>query len=65
MVVDRREDNFDLNDSRVIRNFTISPRPSGAFRFVRLRRIGQNHGTFTSYRIGICALELFGALSGE
>ena len=60
-VVDRRENNSDLNGRHLTRNFAISPRPSGAFRFVRLRQTGKNHKG--NDLVWICAFELFGALS--
>ena len=60
-VVDRRENNSDLNGEHLTRNFAVGTRPSGAFRFVRLRLTGKNH--FGDDRLYICALELFGALS--
>ena len=63
VVVDRRTDNFDLNDRNVTRNFVLNTPPSGAFRFVRLRLTGTNHYGDDSLRIG--ALELFGALSSQ
>ena len=63
VVVDRRKDNFDLNDRHVTRNFGLSTPPSGAFRFVRLRLTGKNHHGDDYLRIG--ALELFGALSSQ
>ena len=62
-VVDSREDNNELNDKHVIRNFEISAPPSGAFRFVRLRLTGENH--FGKDYLSINALELFGTLSRE
>ena len=61
-VVDSRESNFDLDGKFVTRNFAVSAPPSGAFRFVRLRHTGKNHRG-DDY-LAICALELFGALSG-
>ena len=60
-VVDRRENNFDLDGSHLTRNFALGTRPSGAFRFVRLRQTGKNHAGYDY--LSICALELFGALS--
>ena len=60
-VVDSRENNSDLNDYCVTRNFAISAPASGAFRFVRLRLTGKNHQG--SVLLPICAFELFGALS--
>ena len=59
--VDSREDNNDLNDEHVTRNFSLGTPPSGAFRFVRLRQTGENH--WGSDILAICALELFGVLS--
>ena len=63
-VVDRRENNNDLNGhgKSVTHNFEIRciP-PSGAFRFVRLRQTGENH--WENNQLLIRALELFGALS--
>ena len=60
-VVDARENNEDLNDRHVIRNFSLGTPLSGAFRFVRLRLTGKNHEGHDSLKI--CALELFGTLS--
>ena len=60
-IVDRRDNNFDLNVSHVTRNFAISNRPSGSFRFIRLRQTGPNHrgdGVLES-----TSLEIFGTLS--
>ena len=62
-VVDSREDNNELNDTHVTRNFAISAPTSGAFRFVRLRLTGKNH--YGNDCLALCALELFGALSRE
>ena len=58
-VVDSRENNSDLNDKCVIRNFAISAPQSEAFRFVRLCQTGKNH--CGDHRLAICALELFGS----
>ena len=63
VVVDSRENNFDLNDKFVTRNFAISAHPSGAFRFVRFRQTGKNHRGKDFLQI--CSLELFGTLSRE
>ena len=60
-VVDSREDNEDLNDQYVTRNFSLGSPPSGAFRFVRLRQTEKNHKGKDV--LAICALELFGTLS--
>ena len=62
-VVDSRENNTDLNDKSVTRNFALSAPRSRAFRFVRLRLTGKNHAGFDY--LWICSLELFGALSAE
>ena len=62
-VVDSRENSFDLNDKFVTRNFAVSARPSGAFRFVRLRLTGKNHRGENFLQV--CALELFGTLTRE
>ena len=59
--VDSRENNSDLNGGHLTRNFAVGARPSGAFRFVRLRLTGRNH--HGNDHLWICALELFGALS--
>ena len=61
--VDFRTDNNDLNDEHMTHNFSLGTPQSGAFRFVRLRLTGKNHGG--SDDLNICALELFGALSLE
>lgn len=58
--VDRRDNNNDLNDFRVTRNFRITRIASERFRFVRLRQIGPNHRC--GYYIGITAMEIFGIL---
>ena len=60
-VVDSRENNSDLNDKLVTRNFAVSAPPSGAFRFVRLRQTGKNHDRNDC--LWICSLELFGTVS--
>ena len=60
-IVDRRDNNFDLNVSHVTRNFAISNRPSGSFRFIRLRQTGPNHRG--DGVLEITSLEIFGTLS--
>ena len=60
-VVDSRENNSDLNDKSVTRNFALSAPRSRAFRFVRLRLTGKNHRGFDY--LWICSL--FGAVSAE
>ena len=70
-VVDSRQNNNDLNDKNVTRNFSLGTPQSGAFRFVRLRLTGKNHGGSDNLDIcgsdilAISALELFGTLSLE
>ena len=59
--VDSRNDNFDLNDKLVTRNFAISAPLSGSFRFVRLRQTGKNHAG--NDRLGLSRLEIFGKVS--
>ena len=58
--VDRRDNNYDLNDRHVTRNFGVSHGTSERFRFIRLRQTGQNHrGDFC---VILTALEVFGVL---
>ena len=63
VVIDRRENNFDLNHSLVTRNFEISAPPSGAFRLVRLHQTGENH--WGHDKLVTSGFELFGALAIE
>ena len=58
--VDRRDNNNDLNDAHVTRNFRIPKIASERSRFVRLRQIGPNHRL--GYYMGITAMEIFGIL---
>ena len=62
-IVDTRAENEDLNASHVTRNFQVSARPSGGFRFVRLRETGKNHGGYDY--LDLTSLELFGTLSSQ
>ena len=62
-VVDSRENNNELDDSFVTRNFALSALPSGSFRFVRLHQTGKNHEG--NDRLSFPSLELFGTLSSE
>ena len=62
-VVDSRGENEDLNATHVTCNFTISARPGGGFRFVRLRQTGKNHGGYDY--LDLTSLELFGTLSSQ
>ena len=62
-VVDSRDDNNDLNDKHVTRNFALGTPQGGSFRFVRLRQTGKNH--YGNDHLIISALELFGVLSRE
>ena len=59
-IVDRRENNEDLNFPYVARNFALSAHPTEKFRFVRLRQTGKNHSGNDC--LCISALELFGEL---
>ena len=60
-VIDRRDNNDELNDKHVIRNFRISPTPSESFRFIRLRQTGKNHKGKDF--LTLTALEIFGFFS--
>ena len=62
-VVDRRENNEDLNGEYVTRNFALSAPPSGRFRFVRLRQTGKTHGGRDI--LILASLEVFGTLSPQ
>ena len=62
-VVDRRDDNQDLNGRYVTHNFAINSPQQGSFRFVRLRQTGKNHAGNDGLRI--TSLEVFGTLSLE
>ena len=63
VVVDRREVNSDLNDSRETHNFSISAEPRDSFRYVRLRQTGPTHSG--NDVLCISKLELFGKLFAE
>jgi hypothetical protein len=56
--IDRREDNYDLNGSHLIKTFQV--RTSLVCRFVRMRQIGKNHCGFDIMILS--AFELFGTL---
>ena len=60
-IIDQRDDNSDLNDKHVIRNFAVSNRLSVPHRYVRLRSTGKDHSG-NDY-LQICAFELFGSIS--
>ena len=60
-IVDRRENNNNLNDTLAIDNFSINPVPNGGFRFIRLRQIGKNHKG--NDQLCISSLEVFGTLT--
>ena len=62
-IVDRRDDNDDLKDNDVIRNFEIIDCPSGSFRFVRFRQTGRNHAGQSVLQV--TALEVFGTLTDK
>ena len=59
--IDRRDDNFDLNEEFVTANFKISRVPMSAFRFLRLRMTGVNH--WAGNILVLNALEIFGSYS--
>lgn len=60
-VVDRRDNNSDLNGSHATHNFPLSHVPGESFRFVRLRQTGPNH--LSVYYVSITALEIFGTIA--
>ena len=61
VIVDSRQNNFDLNRRLVIRNFKVSrPRRFDCF---RLRQTGKNH--HGDDRLCICVLELFGTFESR
>ena len=59
-VIDRRENNSELNGRHLTRNFAITSELSEPFRFIRLRLTGENHEG--GHRLVICSLEVFGWL---
>ena len=62
-VVDRRENNEDLNGKNVVHKFEISAPPSGGFRFIHLRLTGKNHDG--NDRLDLSGLEVFGTISSQ
>ena len=62
-VVDRRENNEDLNAPHAAHSFAISAPPRGSFRFVRLRQTGKNHGGNDA--LLLASLDVFGTLAGR
>ena len=58
--VDRRDNNYDLNEKHVIRNFKLSRVPNESFRFIRLRQTGPNH--WGMYWLKLTSWEIFGTL---
>ena len=61
--VDRRDNNNDLNNSSVTRNFAVSSTGQEGYRYIRLRQTGPNH--HGDYWVEIASLEIFGGLSNE
>ena len=62
-ILDRRDNNHDLNDEFALHNFSISPVPTNSFRFLRLRLTGQDHyESHVLYYLIITSLEVFGTL---
>ena len=61
--LDKRENNNDLNDKHVIRNFSITEGDGKEFEYLRLRQIGKNH--YGDDLLVISSLELFGTLCAE
>ena len=62
-VVDRHENNGDLKSEYLTRNFSITTRPPGSFRFVRLRQTGKNNEGDDF--LALSSLEVFGTLSTQ
>ena len=62
-IVDRRENNEDLKENYATCNFTISARPPGSFRFVRLLQTGENHEG--NDHLALTSLEVFGTLYSD
>ena len=60
-VIDRRENNSDLNGRHLTHNFPITSELHEPFRFIRLRLTGKNHEGHN--RLVICSLEVFGWFS--
>ena len=57
--IDRREDNYDLNDPMAIHNFTTSHvTGKDGFQFIRIRQTGPNHAGDHTFVITL--LEIFG-----
>ena len=63
VVVDRRENNNDLNGKFVTHKFAVGDPPRGSYRFIRLRQTGTNHQG-RDY-LEISSLEVFGTLSPQ
>ena len=59
-VIDRRENNMDLNAHTVTRNFSTNAKADASFRFIRLRQTGRNHRNDDA--LAFASLELFGKL---
>ena len=61
VILDRRENNRELNNGHAQRNFAITS-PDGTFyRFLRLRQTGKSH--YGNDRITITSLEIFGNIT--
>ena len=61
ILLDRRDNNNDLNRKHVIRNFTISSAVSDGFQFIQFRQTGKNH--HGDDQLYLTSLEVFGILS--
>jgi hypothetical protein len=59
-MIDRRDNNHDLNGSYLTQVFRISSPPSGEFRYIRLRLTGANHAG-QNYLV-LAAFDIFGQL---
>ena len=58
--IDRRDNNYDLNDRFVTANFEVSRVPSERLRFFRFRQTGKNHQDEDV--LALMSLEIFGTL---
>ena len=64
-ILDKRDNNCDLNASLVTCNFQIAQPLQDGFRFIRLRQTGKNNGISPCYTMRFSSLEIFGVLSGD
>ena len=63
VVLDTRNETYDLNDYLAVHNYTIESQTQQAFGFIRLKQTGPSHRG--NHRLTISALEIFGTLCGD